>query len=340
MDITLTNLPENLEILILTFEENHNQNQNQNENWLVYPKGLKHLELHVLQLNYNPLKIENLKKISERLPEGLVELELDILHLKPNTKLPSSLKYVKIKNTSRNYTIISDDLELPRELTYLNLDSNITLKLNEFPKNLECLIISDVLESLPKFPKSLKTIFIHNYQIDKPILSLPENLEHFFFNSTYNNLNNVSTVSTQLIPELPANLKSLFLECVFDKEITLPPNLISLGIFPQSKVKDNKVNEIVQNIFFNMPDSIEIFSTSVFIPLYKFDKLPNNLKELGIKNINLNKFDFNKFFTDMGCKFDSSNIKILTLNEHEDIDSFNNYIMDYFDKYNFEYQFI
>ena len=38
-------------------------------------------------------------------------------------------------------------------------------------------------------------------------------------------------------------------------------------------------------------------------------------------------------FSDNGCKFDSSNIKILTLNENEDIDSFNNYIMDYFDKY-------
>ena len=338
MDITLTNLPVNLEILILTFEENINPN----ENWLVYPKVLKHLELHLLRLYYNPLNIQNLKKISEglpeELPEGLVELELDILHLKPNTKLPSSLKYLKIKNTiSRNYTIISDDLELPRELRYLNLDLNITLKLKEFPKNLECLIISDVLESLPKFPESLKTLFIRNYQIDKPILSLPENLEHFYFNSTDINLN---TVSTQLFPVLPSNLKSLFIDCVFDKEITLPKNLISLGIFPRSKERNNKVNEIVQNIFFNMPDSIEIFSTSVFVPLYKFERLPDNLKELGIKNIKLNRFDFNKFFTNQGCKFDSSNIKILTLNEHEDIDTFNNYIMDYFDKYDFEYQFI
>jgi hypothetical protein len=339
MDITLTNLPENLEILILTFEENINSN----ENWLVYPKGLKHLELHVLRLYYNPLIIQNLKKISdglpEELPEGLVELEIDILHLSTNIKLPSSLKYLKIKNTSRNYTILSDELELLQELRYLNLDSNITLKLKEFPKNLECLIISDVLEELPKFPESLKTLFIHNYQIDKPILSLPENLEHFFFNSTTTNINLI-TSNTKLIPELPANLKSLFLECVFNNPIVLPPNLIALGIFPRSIERDNKVNEIVQNIFFNMPDSIEIFSTSVFVQLYKFDRLPNNLKELGIKNVKLNKLDFNKFFTNQGCKFNSSNIKILTLNDHEDIDTFNNYIMDYFDKYNFEYQLI
>ena len=50
-----------------------------------------------------------------------------------------------------------------------------------------------------------------------------------------------------------------------------------------------------------------------------------------------NKFDFNKFFTNQGCKFNESNIKILTLNENEDVETFNNYIMEYFDKYNFEY---
>ncbi len=330
MDITLTNLPSNMQTLILTFEENFNTNAN--GFWLVYPTGLKHLELHshlVQQFNYNnPFKQENYKKMSERLPEGLVELSIDILYLSSYAKLPNSLKYLKITNTSQK-NIMLLYLELPQDLRYLNVEYNISLKLKEFPDKLEYLIISGVHVELPKFPESLKTLFIDNYQISKPIEYLPENLEHFIFNS--------NTFGTELIPKLPINLKSLFLDCEFNNSIILPQNLTGLAIFPRYKLTNINTNEYVQDIFFNMPDSIEIFSTSVFVQLYRFERLPSNLKELGIKNVNLNKFDFNKFFTNQGCKFNESNINILTLNENEDVETFNNYIMEYFDKYNFEY---
>ncbi len=334
MDMTLINLPERLKFLNLTFEENINFN----ENWIIYPKGLKHLELHTNIMGNTLLNLENLKKLTERLPEGLVELEIDVMHFDPTNKLVDSIKYLKINNKNNNHLILWEDFVLPQELKYLNLDSNIVMKIKEFPNKLECLIIEDVEEELPKFPESLKTLYIGNYLINIPILYLPEHLEHFIMYSPNVSFNK-AIPSLDLIPKLPKNLKSVFLECVFNKSLVLPPNLKALGIFPHYLDSDSKANEYVQNIFSNMPDSIEIFTTSVFVQLYKFDKLPKNLKELGIKNVNLNKFDFNKFFTDQGCNFDSSNITIFKLDENEDVLSFNNYIIEYFDQYDFEYSY-
>ncbi len=91
-----------------------------------------------------------------------------------------------------------------------------------------------------------------------------------------------------------------------------------------------------------MPDSLEIFSTQLFINQYNFKRLPENLKEIGIYNPELTNsgFDYIKYFKNCGCTNNFDNIIFYLVEDRSDIKYYLNRIKEYFNTYkNYEYNY-
>ena len=93
-----------------------------------------------------------------------------------------------------------------------------------------------------------------------------------------------------------------------------------------------------------IPDSVEIFSTNIDINKYIINRLPKNLKEIGVHNRELTNsgFDYIEYFTECGCTNNFSDIILYLVEDGSDIKYYNGRIREYFnhlEKYEYNYSY-
>lgn len=324
----ILNLPSEINILGLSINFNSIYQIN-------FPKKLKFLEINSFKsLNY---KLE--------LPDGLIHLKISTNLITPDLILPETLEYLKIINPRYNLEKLLS-FRLPDKLKYFNLDSKINFNFSNIPDSLETLILSDGFNSvIPKLPVTLKKFVLDNinYEHPLPLKSFNSNLIHLYLR--YNNKHNE-------IPKLPKNLKSLFLNCTINKDFEIPQELIYFGFEPMDIIDNNSLtnttsnkykiinksefDKISEKIINSMQDSIEIFSTDLDISKYLINKLPKNLKEIGISNRELtnSEFDFQDYFISNGCTNNFKNISFFYVEDGQDMANYYRKIINYFEKIN------
>ncbi len=180
---------------------------------------------------------------------------------------------------------------LPENLKFLSIRGQLSFKFVNIPKLegliLDCHFTSSTYE-IPELPKSLKTLYIRSIETKTPKCEFPNNLENLYLdiepkeNFKENN---------SLITLLPVNLKKLFIRSYFIKQIYLPENLNFLWLWPilnenpdyvdtSNPKKEKKIRKIIDNIFNNIPDSVETLLTNIEFESINILKMPKNLNEL------------------------------------------------------------
>ncbi len=234
--------------------------------------------------------------------------------------------------------------KLPDKLKYFNLGPKINFNFSNMPGSLETLILHDSFNSvIPELPGTLKKFVLDNinYEHPLPLKSFNSNLIHLYlkYNNKYNE-----------IPKLPKNLKSLFLNCSINKDFEIPQELIYFGFEPMHIIDNinssisneykiinkSEFDKISEKIINSMQDSIEIFSTDLDISKYLINKLPKNLKEIGISNRELtnSEFNFQDYFISNGCTNNFDNISFFYVEDGQDMANYYRKIINYFDKIN------
>jgi hypothetical protein len=284
---------------------------------LILPPNLKTLKLTTTDIITNII-----------FPPSLLNLTIDSKNITNLVVLPENLSSLKIYNYSRNLPLPTKfSFRLPEQLKYFNITHNIDFEFINIPTNLEVLILNcEYNYVLPELPESLKTLYLKKY--NKKIPKINEGLSHLYWSQWDTNIS---------IPLLPENLSSLYLESEIDENFNIPPNLIYFGFNPKksknSKNTGSNQHKIIQKILNEMPDSVEIFTTDLDINKYTFERLPQNLKEIGIENRHLvnSDFDFVDHFQSGGCVNNFEDIFLYLVEDYSDIRNFNRRVYAYFD---------
>lgn len=307
--IPINNLPINLEVLDLLVDSLGDT--------LILPPNLKTLKLTTTDIITNII-----------FPPSLINLTIDGKNLTNLIVLPENLTSLKIYNYTPNAPLDTKlSFRLPEQLKYFNITYNIDFEFINIPTNLEVLILNcEYNYDLVELPESLKTLYLKRY--NKKIPKINEGLSHLYWSQWDSNIP---------IPSLPENLLSLYLESEIDENFIIPPNLTYFGFNPKKTKNTIKTGsnqqKIIQKILNEMPDSIEIFTTDLDVNKYTFERLPRNLKEIGIENRHLvnSDFDFVNHFQSGGCVNNFEDIILYLVEDYSDIRNFNKRVYAYFD---------
>ncbi len=348
-DKELCNLPKNLKILDLKI---HSTKTKINE----FPENLKNLKLNIMSSSNQILVLDSNIQYLNYFPSNLINLSIGSNFLSNNIVLPESLETLEIFNPDIVIHGIPEfSFVLPKNLKYFKINEKINFKFINMPETLEHLYLNEGFkEILPNFPESLKTFYFNSLGYPHKINNFNQGLVNLYL--SYYNSNPECKV-----PELPDSLESLYLNFIIYDDFILPKNLKYLGFEPYYIVEpessypdgsteyfnrrdelDKKFLELENKLLNSMPDSLEIFSTKIYINQYKFTRLPENLKEIGIYNRELTNdgFDYVGYFKDCGCTNNFDNIIFYLVEDNSDIRNFKYRVKNYFDTYKFyEYNY-
>lgn len=250
------------------------------------------------------------------LPEGIKRITFGPKFNKSISQLPSSVEYIKLSskfNLSLN--------NLPVNLKYLEIGGAFKKKILNLPEGLLELNLKVIYDSsLPVYyPSSLKKLSFDNMALFltlnldvNPFKNLPEGLENLkmsglIFPHYFQNL--PSTITTmridffgedEILPQLPPNLKILYLMGSFNNQVDNLPNSLEELYFADPKGFSSSefncpLDNLPQNLKvlylnreFNkpldfLPQSLKKLIFQVISPFnYPLDNLPSGLEELTI----------------------------------------------------------
>jgi len=205
-------------------------------------------------IDIDGLSVDNLNNL---LPYGLLGLNCSNTKIQTVNCFPSSLEYLKCRNTFRLESIE----RLPINLTHLDCGKSTVRNLCQLPNNLRILTIDNTnIKMLPDLPILLEELNCSNTNICK-ISSLPVGLSNL----------NVSNTLINSLPQLPSFLKKLNCSntCISKLE-RLPAYLTELNILNTNIVKLDFI-----------PLNIQKITCSAKFIDYNFETLTNTFMYFG-----------------------------------------------------------